>query len=178
MGLLKDFKSMGLGLKILLVTFLFILFWGILWPRKLKVHKIENYENDKNEPCFVMFYAPWCGYCKKTMPEWDKLESSYKKCPILKVNCDENKELAKIHNVQSYPTIKYLPKGLNSSDGAKDYEGNRTMSDFSKFLDQHVSGDPSKMPYQGAPLSDDVPPYKSGQGPLTTSYVARNLGLS
>ena len=72
---------------------------------------VKNAMSD-NKPCFAMYYAPWCGYCKKTMPSWDQLASTYRKCKVVKVNCDVHKDLAKKHGVKSYPTIKYHPYGF------------------------------------------------------------------
>lgn len=180
MRLLKELQNMKPWVKCALVISTLVLLWAVMRPKEVhfaglgNMMGLEHMEN-KGEESFVMFYAPWCGYCKRAMPEWDSLENSYKKCKIMKVNCDDNKELAKMHNVKSFPTIKYLPKGVNSPEGAKEYEGNRTMSDFTKFLDQVVQGDPSDLPNQAKALSADVPQYRAGQGPLTTSFVGRNV---
>jgi len=202
MGLMREFKSMKPWAKVLLVVAILLILWGLFWPRQTTYVKImpvrenmfrgerEHMSNDEDgevkeaihsgKPCFAMFYAPWCGYCKKTMPDWDSLANQYRKCKVLKVNCDVHKELGKRHGVKSYPTIKYLPNGLGSPSGAREYQGNRTMADFAKFLDQCVSADPSKMPNQAAPLrgGPPVPPYRAGQGPLTTSFVARHNELA
>jgi protein disulfide-isomerase-like protein len=199
MGLMHDMKKMHPGMKVLLVVAVVLLLWGLFWPRQRTYVKIVPVSAEKfyggyehmdggddqgvkeamasGQPCMTMFYAPWCGYCKKVMPEWDRLAASYRKCKVLKVNCDVHKELGKRHGVKSYPTIKFLPKGLGNPAGGKEYQGARTMADFAKFVDQCISADPSVMPNQAAALTPNVPPYRAGQGPLTTSFVARNFGL-
>lgn len=189
--LLKEFYSLDMWVRVLLVVCVILILWGLFWPRQVTYVKliptrenmfrgdadVEHMEND--EPTFAMFYAPWCGYCKRAMPEWDSLTEKYNKCKVMKVNCDENKELGKLHGVKSYPTIKFLPNGINNPSGALEFNGNRTASDFMSFLDQHVSADPSRMPNQASPLHGaEVPPYRAGEGPLTTSFASRNMNLS
>lgn len=187
MAFMKDLKKMNMWMKLLFLLAFLLLLWGLFWPRQKSYMLVpmpqENFREHMDDlkvsskPCVAMFYAPWCGYCKKAMPEWDRFASSYNKCNVVKVNCDEHKELGKRHGVKSYPTIKFLPNGLANPEGAKDFDRNRTMNDFVAFADECVSADPSVLPNQAAALSSDVPPYRAGQGPLTTSFVARNFGL-
>lgn len=200
---MRDLQRMHPWMKVLLVVAILVLLWALFWPRQRTYVKLvpvdvpgskshlyaaqleamyggaEYMEDYGSGPAMVMFYAPWCGYCKKAMPEWNKFENSYDgPAKVIKINCDENKDMAKMHGVKSFPTIKFLPKGLGNPAGAKEYQGNRTMQHMRMFLNQCVSADPSVMPDQAAPLRADVPPDRAGMGPLTTSYVARNFEMS
>ena len=99
---------------------------------------MENFSDfSGNKPCFTLFYAPWCGHCKTTMPSWDELIKKNNTTVVInKVNCDENEDLAQLHNIQGYPTIKYLPNGLNSNEGVE-FNGERTVPGFLSFLNEH-----------------------------------------
>jgi protein disulfide-isomerase A6 len=91
-----------------------------------------------NEPLLVLFYAPWCGFCKKIKPVWEQLQSGSKNSQVnvVQVNCDKLVGLAILHGVKSYPTIKYLPNGLMSGKGSKKYEGERDLGSLVKYLNK------------------------------------------
>ena len=96
-----------------------------------------NIETLQNMPSMVLFHAPWCGHCKNFMPIWDQLsKSDTGNIDIVKVNCDENKELAKKHGIQGFPTVKFLPQGILNTmpDQAQAYEGARTHQSLMDFI--------------------------------------------
>ena len=93
--------------------------------------ELETFDN-QNEPVFAIFYAPWCGHCKSAMPEFKKLQETYKCANIQLINCDEQPDMAKSQQVNSFPTIRYYPTGFGND--YKEYTGNRTYSDFVQYL--------------------------------------------
>jgi len=99
---------------------------------------IETFVND-SKPSIILFYAPWCGHCKKIMPIWDKLtKQNNSNVNVIKVNCDENKDLATKHKIKGFPTIKFLPQGILNTlpDNAKEYNSSRTLSSLQQFINQ------------------------------------------
>jgi protein disulfide-isomerase-like protein len=97
---------------------------------------VETFANSV-KPSLVLFYAPWCGHCKKMMPTWDLLtKSNTSGVDIVKVNCDENKDLAKKHSIQGFPTVKFLPQGVLNTlpDAAQEYNGARTLGALKSHL--------------------------------------------
>jgi protein disulfide-isomerase A6 len=78
--------------------------------------------------------------CKKLAPIWETLAEDFALEPsvlIAKVDAEaaNAKATAKEQGVQSYPTIKYFPKG---SKVAQAYEGGRSEADFISFLNKNA----------------------------------------
>lgn len=90
-------------------------------------------------PCILPVDAPWCGHCKQLAPIWDELGEKFKDSAdtvIAKMDSTAN-ELEDI-KIQSFPTIKFFPK---DSDAVVDYNGDRTLDAFTKFLESGGKAD-------------------------------------
>ena len=98
--------------------------------------QIEAFDNqESSKKCFVMFYAPWCGHCKTTKPEFEKFQESYKgSIKILAIDCedDKNKEIVAQQDIKGFPTIRYYPDGLSGQ--YTEYNGGRTTDDFNQYV--------------------------------------------
>ncbi|MDE4967880.1 thioredoxin, partial [Francisella tularensis] len=61
--------------------------------------------DNTNKAVLVDFYADWCGPCKTLAPILDQLSKEYTKAVIVKVNVDENQNLAARVAIRSIPTL-------------------------------------------------------------------------
>ena len=60
----------------------------------------------------VDFWAPWCGPCKDLGPRLEKVVSANNdKIKLVKINIDENQELAGQLQIQSIPTVFAFKNG-------------------------------------------------------------------
>ena len=104
--------------------------------------KAESFESEisPNDKTLVMFYADWCGHCKKLKPVWDETSKEVNAnedsgVKMVKVNCgdpgknDKHKYIMKKYEIAGYPTIKLI-----QGDKVEEYNGNRTKDDMLKFL--------------------------------------------
>ncbi len=75
----------------------------------------ENFDSEVLQaevPVVVDFWAPWCGPCRLVGPEIDKLAARLgSSVKFVKVNVDENRELAMRYGVMSIPTIVKFDAG-------------------------------------------------------------------
>lgn len=63
-------------------------------------------------PVVVDFWAPWCGPCRIVGPEIDKLAGKLgHAAKFVKVNIDDNRDLAVRYGVMSIPTIAKFENG-------------------------------------------------------------------
>lgn len=104
---------------------------------------IEGFEGeDSNTPSLIIYYADWCGHCKRAKPQLEAVKAEYKgKIKIIMLNAEdpENASLLKQEDVQGYPTIRYYKSGMPEAGKKSDYEeynGERTKEDFLKFLNR------------------------------------------
>ena len=93
----------------------------------------EVVEGSSQQPVIVQFWAPWCGPCKQLGPVLEKVVAAANgKVKMVRVNIDDNQQIAQQLRVQSVPTVYAFVDG-QPVDG---FTGAQPESAVTQFIEK------------------------------------------
>lgn len=129
----KNFPKVLLLLMVLLILYLFYVNY-LKEGFEASSEELESQIKDGKK--LVLFYADWCGHCKKVKPDWLAAAEKLNKkddVKMIMINCgggsDSDQEIMTKYKVEGYPTIIMFEDGKPT-----EYTGERTTDDFMKVF--------------------------------------------
>lgn len=81
-----------------------------------------------HEMAFVNFYAPWCMWCQRLHPTWEKVAEEVERINmpvgIANVDCQAHSDLCRDQRVMAFPTLRFYE---NKQAQVPDYKSDRTV---------------------------------------------------
>lgn len=98
--------------------------------------------HEKHEMAFVDLFAPWCVWCQRLAPTWEKFAQEVKKVKmpvgIGKVDCMAQANLCRSQKVMAFPTVRWYHNGQAISP---EYKMDRTVLALMGFAKRKLEMD-------------------------------------
>ena len=101
----------------------------------MELNELEfNRLMESGEAVLVDYWAPWCVYCRRIAPAYEKIAEQYEgKLHVAKVNIDENPKLADLQHIEVIPTL-VLYKGGEALGSVVAPESKAAIEEFIREL--------------------------------------------
>ena len=140
-GSKKMMKSL-LSADMLTCVLLVVVIGLMIYTAMLYKENFTDVQTENGKAKLVMYYADWCGHCKRAKPEMEKLEEKLKEqnnkvngkeVEVVYVDGDKEEELLKKEDVQGFPTIR-----LYRLSDMIEYQGERAVNALMGFLEENL----------------------------------------
>lgn len=120
----------------LLLALAFVIVGILVWKLWKPYASPPKRELPADQARLLFVYTNWCGYSKKAMPEWEKVESQLPSLTFgttrvtpVSVDAEADQATATLYEVEAYPTVL-----LETREGIYPYPKRITASGLREFL--------------------------------------------
>jgi thiol-disulfide isomerase/thioredoxin len=108
----------------------------------LSINDFDGKNLKNKESGYVLFYADWCGHCKKLKPIWEEFKNDSKDKGFMVSSFDCSKgsedpnigELTGRFGVKGFPTVHYFLNGVHTGQ----YEGERNLEALKRHSEHNM----------------------------------------